>query len=136
MAPSNEDAIKIAGARLQALLDLCLLTDAVTQVVKLCSANLTLADGGNGDDGRRMYGKYLLTADTVGDTANGYCLIDAAMLLGNDGTLESLGTLTVAFLNENEDTHCITDVHLRKLGLHILLAENFDQIHNLILPCI
>ena len=47
MAPSNEDAIKIAGARLQTLFDLCLLTHAVTQIVQLRSADLTLADSGD-----------------------------------------------------------------------------------------
>ena len=121
---------------LQALLDLCLLTNAITQVVELGSANLTSTDGGNGDDGGRMYGKYLLAADTVGNTADGDGLVDTAMLLGNDGAFKSLGTLTVAFLDQNEDTDSVTDVHLGKLGLHVLFAENFDQIHNLILPII
>ena len=52
-----------------------------------------------------MYGKYLLAADAIGDTAHGDGLIDAAMLLGNDGAFESLGTLAVAFLDADEDTH-------------------------------
>ena len=121
---------------LQALLDLCLLTNAITQVVELGSANLTSADSGNRDDGGRMYRKYLLAADTVGDTANGNSLIDTTMLLGNDCAFKSLGTLAVAFLNTDEDTNSVTDIHVGKLGLHILFAENFDQIHNLILPVI
>ena len=121
---------------LQALLDLCLLTNAITQVVELGSANLTSADSGNRGDGGRMYGEYLLTADTVGNTANGDGLVDTAVLLGNDSAFESLGTLAVAFLDQNHDTDSVTDVHLGKLGLHILFAENFDQIHNLILPVI
>ena len=119
---------------LQALLDLCLLTNAITQVVELGSANLTSADSGNGDDGRRMYGKYLLAADTVGNTANGNGLVDTAVLLGNDGAFESLGTLTVAFLNENLNADSVADVHDGQLFLHVLLAENFNEIHNLILP--
>ena len=121
---------------LQALLDLCLLTNAITQVVELGSANLTSADSGNGDNGGRVYGKYLLAAYAVGNTTNGDGLVDTAVLLGNDGAFKSLGTLTVAFLDQNEDTDSVTDVHLGKLGLHVLFAENFDQIHNLILPVI
>jgi len=121
---------------LQALLDLCLLTNAITQVVELGSANLTSADSGNGDDGRRMYGKYLLAADTVGNTTNGNSLVDTAVLLGNDSAFESLGTLTVAFLDANLNADSVTDIHFGQFGLHVLFAENFDQIHNLILPYI
>jgi len=81
-----------------------------------------------------VYGEDLLAAYTVGNTAHGDGLVDAAMLLGNDGALESLGALAAAFLNADGDTHGIAYVEGGKLGLHILFAENFDQIHNLILP--
>ena len=117
---------------LQALFDLCLLAHAVTQVVQLCSANLTLADSGNRDDGGRVHREDLLTADTVGDTADGDGLVDAAMLLSNDGAFESLVTLTAAFLNTNENTDGIAHVHLGQFFLHVLLAENFNKIHDMI----
>ena len=83
---------------LQALLDLCLLADAVTQIVELRTANLTLTDGGHRDDGGRVHGKDLLAADAVRDAADSDGLVDAAMLLGNDGAFESLVALAVAFL--------------------------------------
>ena len=44
-----------------------------------------------------MYGEDLLAAYTVGDTADGDGLVDAAMLLGNDGAFKSLVALTAAF---------------------------------------
>ena len=56
------------------------------------------------------------------------------MLLGNDGAFESLGTLTAAFLDQNENADGIADVHFGQFFLHVLLAENFDQIHIMILP--
>ena len=83
---------------LQALLDLGRLAHAVAQVVQLGSADLALADGGDRDDGGRVHGEDLLAADAVGDAADGDGLVDAAMLLGNDGAFESLVALAVAFL--------------------------------------
>ena len=83
-----------------------------------------------------MHREDLFAADTVGDAADGDGLVDAAMLLGNDGAFESLVALAVAFLDTDKDTNSIADVHFGKLGLHILLTENFDQIHNPILSYI
>ena len=76
-----------------------------------------------------MYGKYLLAANAVGDAAHGDGLVDAAMLLGNDGALESLGTLTVALLDAHSHTHRVAHAHRRQLGLHVLLGQGFDEIH-------
>ena len=77
-----------------------------------------------------MYRKYLLAADAVGDAAHGDGLVDAAVLLGDDRALESLGTLAVAFLDADEHANGVADVHLGQLRLHVLVTENFDQIHN------
>ena len=133
----SKAAVKRSKVRVESelytLFDFCLLADAVAQVIKLGSANLALADGSDRDDRGRMYGENLLTAYAVGDTANSDSLVDAAMLLGNDGAFERLCTLAVAFLYTHEDTHSVTDVHLGKLRLHVAFAENFDQIHYLIL---
>ena len=124
----------IRSGELQTLLDLCTLTDTVTKVIELCSANLAATNSLNRDDGRRVYREDLLTAYTVGDTANGDGLVDAAMLLGNDGAFESLVALTAAFFYADGDTNGIADVELGQFGLHVLLTENFDKIHIMILP--
>ncbi len=81
-----------------------------------------------------MYGEDLLTAYTVGNTANGDGLVDAAMLLSNDSAFESLVTLAAAFLYADGDTDGIADIEGGQFGLHVLFTENFDQIHSLILP--
>ena len=119
---------------LQALFDLCPLTNALTQVVQLCTTDLAAANCLNGDDGRRVYGEDLLAADTIGDAADGDGLVDATVLLGDDGAFKSLVALTAAFLYADGDTHGIADIELGQFGLHVLFAENFDQIHSLILP--
>ena len=121
---------------LQTLFNLCSLTNAVTQVVKLCTTYLALANCFNRNNGGRVYGEDLLAAYAVRDAADGDGLVDAAMLLGNDGAFESLGALAAAFLYANGDTYGIADVESGQFGLHVLFAENFDQIHNLILPLI
>ena len=46
-----------------------------------------------------MEGEHLLHTDAVGDAAAGEGLLNTAVLLGDNGTLEHLDTLAVAFLN-------------------------------------
>ena len=80
-----------------------------------------------------MHREDLFAANIVGNAANGDGLVDAAMLLGNDSAFESLVTLTAAFLDANDNTNGVTDVHLGKLGLHVLLSQSFDEVcHNYI----
>ena len=76
-----------------------------------------------------MNRKYLLATYTVGDAANGNGLIDAAVLFGNDSAFECLSTLTVAFLDLDNDTDGIADVHGRKFRLHIALSKSLNKIH-------
>ncbi len=77
-----------------------------------------------------MDGEHLLNADTVGNAADGEGLLDAAVLLSNDGTLENLDTLAVAFLNLQVDTDGVTDGNDRGLSLLVLLSKSLHQIHN------
>ena len=128
--------LRVYFCRLQTLFNLGSLTDALSDVVQLGSSDLTTSNGLNRDDRGGMDRKNLLTTDVVGNTTDGDGLVDAAMLLGNDGALESLGSLTAAFLDADSNTDGVTDVHSRKLGLDILLFKSFDQIHNNFLPSV
>ena len=110
-APSNpEDAVFLIS---ETLLDLCLLAHAVTQVIKLCSADFALANRRHRDDGRRMNRKDLLTANAVGNAANCNRLADAAVLSGNDRAFESLRTFTVTFLDLYKNTDSVAHIHFR-----------------------
>ena len=67
-----------------------------------------------------MHGKDLLAADAVGNAADGDGLVDAAMLLGNDGAFESLGALTVAFLDVISGSSFLVYCSLRILTRSII----------------
>ena len=128
--PVSGNPVFLFDKRLQALLDLGLLADTVTQVIQLGAADFTAADGLDGDDGGRMHGEDLLAANVVADAADGDRLVDAAMLLGDDDALESLITLTASFLDTNGDANGVADVQLGQFGLHVLLGKGFDEIHD------
>ena len=68
-----------------ALLDLGALAHAVAQVIELRAANLTLADGLDLLNGGSVDGEHLFHTDAIGDAAHGDGLLDAAVLLGDDG---------------------------------------------------
>ena len=76
-----------------------------------------------------MDGEGLFDADTVGHTANGKGLLDAAMLLGNDSTLEDLDTLTGAFLDAVVNLDGVTDVEVVSAFLQLTVGQMLDQIH-------
>ena len=82
----------------QLFLDLGALAHAAAQIVQLGTPHSTIADHLDLVDGGRVHGEDLLHTDTVGDAAHGDGLGDAAVLLGDDGALEDLDTLTVALL--------------------------------------
>ena len=115
-------------------LDLSSLTHAVTQIVQLSPADLTSTDGLDLLDHRAVEGEDLLHADAVRDAADGEGLVDTAVLLGNDGALEHLDTLTVAFLDAQVDTHGVAHVDCGgSLLRHVLLDKALHKIHSLFL---
>ena len=74
-------------------------------------------------------GEDTLDADAVGNAANGKGLCDAAVLLSNDGTLESLDTLALAFLDTNINADGIADVELGLLSLDAAFRNNLQCVH-------
>ena len=115
---------------LQGFLNLGSLTNALAQVVQLGAANLTVTDDLDLLDGRSVDGEHLLDADAVGQTTNGEGLLDTAVLLGDNGTLEDLDTLTVTFLNLQVDLDGVTDGDGRNVSLLLLLNKSLHEIHN------
>ena len=118
---------------LDLFLDLGSLAETVTQVVQLRAANLALADGLDVGDPGRMQGEDLLTANTIADAANSDGLADAAMLAGNDSTLEHLDTLTGAVRDLYVHTNGVAHPNLGQLFLHVLAGQSLYQIHNNVL---
>lgn len=108
---------------LNALLDLGLLADSVAEIIELRSAYLSSANRFNGNDCRGMYGKNLFAADIIRNASNRDRFADAAVLSGDNRAVKGLRSLAVSFLDANDDTYGITDVHFGKLRLHILLRK-------------
>ena len=56
-------------------------------------------------------------------------LLDAAVLLSNNGTLENLDTLTRAFLDAVVNLDGVTDVEVASDFLQLAIGQMLDQIH-------
>ena len=76
-----------------------------------------------------MNGENLLHADAVGQAADGDGLLDAAVLLGNDGALKDLDTLTGAFLDLDVYPDGVAHIDLGLFSLQLLLVQFLDEIH-------
>ena len=114
---------------LQLLLDFCSFTNALADIIELCSSDFTAADSLHRDNGRGMNGEHLFASHIVGDAADGNRLIDATVLLRNNRPFESLISFAVAFLHADGHSYSVADVHRGQFRFHILLAECFDKIH-------
>ena len=114
----------------QLFLDLGALAHAAAQIVQLGTPHSTVADHLDLVDGGRVHGEDLLHTDTVGDAAHGDGLGDAAVLLGDDGALEDLDTLAVAFLDLDVHPHGVAHLYDGGLSLQVLLSKSLHEIHN------
>ena len=114
---------------LEQLLDLSSLTNSVTQIVELCSANLTVSYELNLVNCRAVQRENTLDTAAVRYTSNGKGLADATVLLGNDSTLEDLDTALLALLDTNVYLYGITDLDLGSILLHACVADHLKCIH-------
>ena len=113
-----------ASGYLNLLCNLCSLTNAATQVVQLCTANLTIADNLELCNVRGVYREGLLNANAVRNAANGDGLVDAGVLHRNDDALEYLNTLAVALLDLCVNLYGVADLELGQIALELLLRQN------------
>src|SRR5678815_1742860 len=110
----------LAAGRLSFALFLLLLdsggfANAFPQVVELGTTNTTLAQHFDLGDVRRMQREHALDTDAGADLANGERLTDAFSVLLDDGALERLFALLVAFDNPHHDLDGVA--HLKVVGL-------------------
>lgn len=99
-------------------LDLSSLTDAVTQIVELCTANTALTNNDNVLYVRGMQREYTLHAYAVGNTANREGLAYTGTLAGNNCAFELLNSFTLTLADVYVDTDGIANVELRCLLLN------------------
>ena len=106
-------------------LNLSSLTNSVSEVVQLSSANLTVSDNLNLFNRRRVEREYSLNATAVCNTSNCESLVDAAVLLSDNCTLEYLDTELVAFLDLYANLYKVTDFDHGGICLHAALLNKF-----------
>ncbi len=99
-------------------LNLSSLTNSVSEVVELSSANLTASYNLYLVNNRRVKREYSFDTATVCNTSYSESLVDSAVLLCNYSTLKDLDTALVAFLDLNVNLYGITYVELRNIFLH------------------
>lgn len=112
------------------LLDLGALSYSVAEVVQLGASYL--ADSCHNDlfDVRGVKREGLLDADTVGNTSYGECLGDSAAVLCDNGSLEDLGTGTLALDDAAVDLDVVAYVENGNVLLELLTCKSLDNIHD------
>jgi hypothetical protein len=124
-----EDLLVFAGTRfclreervhaLAALFDSSVLTDLVSKVVKLGSADVALSSDLELGYVRRMQWERALDADTTANLAEGDCLGDPTVLNGDADAFEELNSLFTGFANLNVSLHGVAGADLGKVVLPI-----------------
>ena len=110
------------------LLDLRGLAGEIAQIVQLCTADLAAAQYGDLVQTRGMQRESTLHADSVGNTAEGEGLTDAAVTARDADALEGLQTLALAFHDLHHHTEGVADAEVRDVGLELFALDRADNL--------
>ena len=110
-------------------LNLGCLTNAVTEVVQLCTSYLTNADNVNLFNIGRMDGEGLLYAYAIRNASYSKGLGDAAAVLCDHGAFEHLDSLTVTLFDSVVNTDGVTDADDGQSLLQLLVCKSLNQVH-------
>ncbi len=109
-----------------ALFDLGALADSVTEIIELCTTNLTASDNLDLLNVRRMDRERLLDAAAICYATYLERLGNTASAATDNRTLEDLRTNSLSLFDPVIDSHGITDVELGDLCLHLLIDKHVD----------
>ena len=115
-------------------LDLSSLADSSADIVELAAANLTASYELNLLNNGRVYGENSFDSAAVSYTSYGKGLVDSAVLLSDNSTLEDLDSVLVAFLDLNVNLNGVTDVYNRSVLLEAAVADKFKCVHEYFPP--
>ena len=101
-------------------LNLSGLTDSVTQIVKLCSADFTVSHYVYAFNVGAVHREYSFNADALGNASDS---------LGNDGSFEHLDSLSFPFTDIHVNPHGITDFELGTILFDRIGCDHFQGIH-------
>ena len=124
MAPVIQSFKKLFNS----FLNLCSLTDSVSEVVKSCSANLTLSDNFDLLNIGRMKGPGLLNAYAVGNLTYGEGLTVRSVLSLDNGSLEDLNSGLLALYDTVVNLNGITYVELSNFALKLFVFNFLNDV--------
>lgn len=127
--PPLRISVKEAFECLDKFLNLCRLTVSVTQIVKLSTANFTASDSLYLNNIGRVNGESFFNTYTVGNTSNGECLGNTAVLLADNGTLKELDSFSGSFFDSVVNSYNVTNLYLGDFCFELLICESLDYIH-------
>ena len=113
-------------------LDLSSLTDAVTQIVELSTANLTASDLFDVVDLGGVERENSLYADTIGYAANCDSFSYAAALTSDEVAFEKLKSFALTFLDFQVNLDQVADLKLGQVCADLGLFYEFDKF----VPCV
>jgi hypothetical protein len=117
---------------IEPLLDPSRLADAIAQVVELGPTNFTPANDLDAVNPWGMQQEDSLNPDSLKHPSDRNGFVNATIALGNHGPFVGLGSLFVAFLNDNADSDGVTDANLREAVFELFRfdgADNFLGVH-------
>ena len=119
----------LRAVNLDEFLNLGCLTNSVTEVVQLSTANLTQTDNVYLSYVRRVEGEGLFNAAAVCNTANGEGFGDTAAMLSDYGAFEKLDSFTVTFFDKVVNADGVTHVEGRNGFLQLLRCKSLEFGH-------
>ena len=117
-------------ADLDFFLDLSVLTDLITQVVELRTANFTAADNFNRLYVRGVDGEGLFGADTVGNSSYSEGFGNAAVLSCDNGTFKDLSSDSCSLDDSLRYLNGITNIEFGDFGFELLICKCFQNIQS------
>ena len=106
------------GELLNKLLDLSGLTNSLAEIVQLSAANLTASNDLYLLNYRGVYRENSFDTAAMSNTTNSKCLVNAAMLLSDNSTLEDLNPRFVSLSDPDVYLNGITNVDYGCIFLH------------------
>ena len=108
----------------------CGFAGTLPKIVKLCSADFSLAHNLHLLDGRRMQRKDAFYADALDNFTDRHGSRNAfAVLSGKNHPLKDLGTLFIPFLDALVHTHGRAGFYGEKISLKLVLGYEINLIH-------
>ena len=110
---------KLCFLTVNEFLDLCLLTNLVSEIVQFGSSYAALSDNLNSLDTRGMQGENPFDSDTIRDLSYDKRTTDTTIILGKYDSFKDLNTFVRPFNNLKKYLYGITNTEVFSVFLHL-----------------